>query len=57
MTLLVGHVLLADGQSRPVYEDESGQFVLTDDGEPIYGVWFVPREECAMPVIVDGSGI
>jgi hypothetical protein len=33
-----------DGTRRPVYVDALGQYVL-DDGEQVYGVWFIPREE------------
>jgi hypothetical protein len=37
----------------PVYDDGRRQYVLDDDGEPIYGVWFIPREECDQPIIID----
>jgi hypothetical protein len=33
-----------------------GQYVIADDGEPVYGVWFIPREESCVPVIVDRPG-
>jgi hypothetical protein len=29
------------------------QFVLDDNGNAIFGVWFIPREECDSPIIVD----
>jgi hypothetical protein len=41
----IATVEFADGVTRVVYEDTVGQFVLDDEGEPIYGVWYVPREE------------
>jgi hypothetical protein len=28
------------------------QYVLDDAGEPVYGVWFIPREEADWPVVV-----
>ena len=34
-----------DGTTRPVYEDAYGQYVFDNEGDPIYGVWFVPAEE------------
>ena len=34
-----------DGTSRPVYEDDYGQYVFDNEGDPIYGVWYVPPEE------------
>lgn len=37
---------------RPVYEDERGQFVIDEDGCRIRGVWYIPPEECALPIIV-----
>lgn len=44
----------ADGIRREVYEDTKGrQYVLDSDGEPVYGVWCIPREECDWPIIVD----
>jgi hypothetical protein len=31
-----------------------GQYVLDDDGERVYGLWFIPAEECCdLPLIVD----
>ena len=38
-------VQFSDGACRFVYEDAHGQYVMDDEGEPIYGVWFVPRAE------------
>jgi hypothetical protein len=38
-------VEFTDGVTRLVFEDAHGQYVLDDQGEAWYGVWFVPREE------------
>jgi hypothetical protein len=35
---------------RPVFEDDTGQYVLDDDGEPVRGVWFIPRDPEPEPV-------
>jgi hypothetical protein len=42
------------GLMRPVYEALDGrQYVLDDDGEPVYGVWFIPRDEADLPFVVE----
>ena len=41
----IASVEFSDGTTRLVYEDAHGQYVMDDQGEPIYGVWYVPREE------------
>jgi hypothetical protein len=38
---------------RPVYEDGIGQYVIDDDGQPVRGVWLIPRDEADVPAIVD----
>lgn len=39
---------------RTVFEDEDGrQFVIDDDGENVFGVWYIPLEEYLLPVIAD----
>ena len=45
------------GEARcPIYEDTHGQYVLNDDGERVYGLYFLQEEgnDCDPPVIVDG---
>ena len=37
----------------PVYEDGRGQFVIDQDGNEVRGVWYIPREECDVPIIVE----
>jgi hypothetical protein len=32
---------------RLVFQDATGQFVLDDDGEPVYGVWILTDEDAA----------
>jgi hypothetical protein len=51
----IGRRLFTDGLTRPVYEDERGQFVL-EDGERIDGVWLVPEDDGAdTPLIVPST--
>jgi hypothetical protein len=35
-------------------DDGRRQYLLDDDGEPIYGVCWIPRDKCDVPIIVDG---
>jgi hypothetical protein len=52
---VIGHRLFTDGATRPVYEDERGQFI-EEDGERVDGVWLVPEEDGAdTPVVVNAS--
>ena len=40
MTTTLASVLFIDGVTRPVFLDVDGrQFVLDDEGRPVYGVW------------------
>jgi hypothetical protein len=49
---VIGHRLFTDGASRPVYQDERGQFI-EEDGVRIDGVWLVPEDDQAdVPLIV-----
>ena len=39
----------------PVYRSDDGrQFVLDDDGEPVYGVWLHP-DEYQEPILLEGE--
>jgi len=49
---IVAYVEFTDGL-RPVFEGSAGQYVFDDDGQKIRGVWYIPREECDVPVIVE----
>jgi hypothetical protein len=41
----VADIHFRDGSLRPVYECADGrQYVIADDGDRVYGVWFIPRE-------------
>jgi hypothetical protein len=52
---IVCYTAFNDGPMRPVYEQHDGrQYVIDDDGEPVYGVWYIPREEADLPVVVKG---
>jgi hypothetical protein len=37
---------------RPVYEQpHARQYVVEVDGKRFYGVWFIPRDEPAIPLV------
>jgi hypothetical protein len=41
----LGEFLFVDGCTQAVYSSDDGrQYVLDDDGEPVYGVWLNPDE-------------
>jgi len=51
--LIVAYIWTSDGVKRPVYQQMDGrQYWLDDDGEPVYGVWFIPPDEADVPVVV-----
>jgi hypothetical protein len=51
---VLAHIDCTDGTRRPVYEDGHGrQYVLDDLGEPIFGLWLIPRPEVQPDVILD----
>jgi hypothetical protein len=53
---VVAYIVFADGRRRPVYQDATGwQYVVDDDGEPVQGAWYIPRDEWDAPIVVDGS--
>jgi hypothetical protein len=42
------------GPLRPVHERPGGrQYVIDNDGELVFGIWFIPRDEAVSPVIVE----
>ena len=49
---VIGHCQVADGAMRPIYDDGRRQYVIDDDGFPVYGVWLIPETEPALPLIV-----
>ena len=56
----IASVEFSDGACRLVYEDAQGQYVLDDQGEAWYGMWYVPPQELdamfgPQPIIVDGN--
>ena len=41
----LGESQFTDATTRPIYRDGDGrQFILDEDGEPVYGVWLHPDE-------------
>ena len=52
----IAYILCTDGTVRPVFEDERGQYVIDEDQCKVRGVWYIPPEECVLPIIVEPSG-
>jgi hypothetical protein len=52
---VIAQVDFVDGIRRPVFEQLDGrQYVLSDEGERLFGVWFIPPDGgIDLPVIVD----
>jgi len=51
----IAYILCTDGTVRPVFEDERGQYVIDDEVTRGRGLWFIPPEECVLPIIVDAE--
>ena len=54
MTEPIAYLWFTDGEKRPVFEDAAGQYVFDGEEEKVRGVWFIPADECDVPVVVDG---
>jgi hypothetical protein len=54
---LVCYTEFLGGIIRPVYEDAIGQYVMDDEGLPVRGVWFIPRDEADVPAVVDARNL
>ena len=57
----LAYVEFTDHVRRPVFELAGRQTVEDDDGEPIFGVWYVPREDWEglfgeQPIIIEAMG-
>jgi hypothetical protein len=49
---IVGYREFVDGSWRPIYDDGKRQWVINDDGDRVYGVFLIPRDEADLPLIV-----
>ena len=45
----IAYVEFVDRKARPVFEDARGQYVVADNGEPLYGTWYIPPEDDVLP--------
>jgi hypothetical protein len=45
-----------DGVWRPVYEQPDGRQYVDVDGVPVYGTWFIPRDEPQPDAVVVTPG-
>lgn len=57
MKRIIGTRTFTDGNRRDVYGDDDGQqFVVGDDGEPVYGNWIlIPEVEELTPIVTQGT--
>jgi hypothetical protein len=54
--IAVAEVHFDDGSIRTAWETADGlQYVEDDNGERVYGVWFIPPDDGPVPVIVDAK--
>jgi len=52
--IAVAEVHFDDGSIRTAWETEDGlQYVEDDNGERVYGVWYIPPDDNPTPIIVD----
>lgn len=56
----INSVEFCDGTTRLVYEDDYGQYDFDNEGEVIYGGWYVPPQELdamlgPQPIIVGNN--
>ena len=49
----IAHIKFADGSVRPIFEENGRQYVIDDEGLPVYGVWHLPAEDCEEPIIIE----
>jgi hypothetical protein len=49
---VIGQCRFADGAMRPIYDDGKRQYLIDDDGLPVYGVWLIPEDEPNLLLIV-----
>lgn len=51
---ILGNRMFIDGERRPIYEDDRGQYVLDPmDGSRTYGVYMIPEDAPDLPLIVE----
>src|SRR5262245_49261661 len=53
---IIGYREFVDRTCRAIFEDSTGQYVMADDGERIYGVYLTPEVDSPLPAIVRGQG-
>jgi hypothetical protein len=51
----IAHIEFAGGPMWPVFEDGSRQYVVDDDGKRVYGVWFIPRDDVDLPLVIQSG--
>jgi hypothetical protein len=49
---IIAYRQFVDGSLRPVYDNGGRQYVINDDGDRVYGVFYIPGDETQFPLIV-----
>jgi hypothetical protein len=49
---IIGYRDFVDGISRAIFEDTTGQYIMVDNGERIYGTYLSPDLNSLWPVIL-----
>jgi hypothetical protein len=52
----VATVEFTDGVWRPVYEQPDGRQYIDVEGAPVYGTWYIPRDEPQPDAVVSAAG-
>jgi len=50
---IIGYRLFVDGFCRAIFEDSTGQHVMAEDGERIYGVYLTPEVDSPWPAVLN----
>lgn len=50
---IVAYRILADGTRTPIYDDGKEQWYVNEIGQRVYGVHFIPPDDCPKPLVVD----
>lgn len=53
---VVAYIVCTDGEKRPVFEDQVGQYIIDQDGDVWRGVWYIPPDGADDPIVVSADG-
>jgi hypothetical protein len=47
---IIGNREFTDGAMRPIFDDGRRQYVIDDEGFPVYEAWLIPEEKPPRPL-------